>query len=229
MPPASALQRPLITDDGSDVIVSPSGVTGTTVLVFTGLNDRTMVPIEYVDRFCAAAGHSAIYLRDSGRTVYVNGVPSLAQDLDGTLAALQDLLRSRQTSRLLCPGSSAGGFGAIRYGLRLEAERALCASSPTTGNIDFLTASGESGRRIPIRRRVERFPPQTLDFRQDLLAAGQRCRLDLWYGADYAPDVAHASHLEGYPGVHLHPIEGLGSHQSFASLVALGALQEFLE
>jgi pimeloyl-ACP methyl ester carboxylesterase len=229
MPRQAALQRPLITDDGSDVIASPMGMTGTTVLVFTGLNDRSMVPIEYVDRFCAAAGHSAIYLRDSGRTLYVDGVPSLAQDLDGTLAALQDILRDKQTSRLLCFGSSAGGFGAIRYGLRLGAERVLCASSPTNGNIDFLTTSEEKRGRMLIKRMVERFPPRVLDFREDLLAEGQRPRLDLWYGADFAPDVAHASYLEGYPGVHLHSIDGLDRHNSFASVVALGGLQEFLE
>lgn len=228
LPPEESLRRAVIADEGSDVTVSPQGVTGTTVLVFTGLADKTMVPIEYVDRFCAAAGHTAIYLRDSGRTVYVGGIPCLAGDLDGTIAALQGLLQDSQTERLLCLGSSAGGFGAIRYGLRLGAERILCASSPTTGDAEFLDTFGERRARLLTKRMLGRFPARDLDFREHLLAVGHRCRLDLWYGADHLQDTAHARHLEGYPGVRLHPVEGLDRHDSFASLVVLGALQEFL-
>lgn len=228
MPPDGALRRPLIVDDGADVILSPPGVTGTTVLVFTGLNGRAMVPIDYVDRLCAAAGHAAIYLRDPRRTFYLGGVPSLSADLEGTITAVRGLLQGLQTTRLLCLGSSAGGFGAIRFGLRLGADKVLCASTPTTGNTDFLATAGESRARLLTHRMLSRFPQQALDLRAELQAMGHRCRVDLWFGADCPMDVAHASHLAGYPGVHLRPIEGLDRHESFASIVARGGWREFL-
>lgn len=228
MPPDTALRRPLIVDDGQDVTISAQGETGTTLLVFTGLLDQAMVPIEYIDRFCAAAGHSAIYLRDSGRTLYMGGLPALAEDLGGTIGALQGLLQDRQTSRLLCMGTSAGGFGAIRCGLRLGAEKVLCASAPTNITTDFLAGIEDRRGRVMIRRLQGQFSARDMDLADDLQAAGGPCSVDLWYGADNRIDVAHASHLAGRPGVHLHPVAGLGRHQSFPSVVLGGAFQEFL-
>lgn len=228
MPPDGALLRPLIVDDGAEVIVSPPGTTGTTVLVFTGLNGGAMVPIVYVDRLCAAAGHAAIYLRDPRRTFYLGGVSGLSGDLEGSIAALRGLLQELQTSRLRCMGSSAGGFAAIRYGLRLGAEKVLCASSPTTGNTGFLSAIGEGRARLLVHRMLSQFPQAALDLRDELQVHGHRCRVDLWFGADCPMDAAHASHLAGYPGVHLRPIAGLERHESFASIVALGGWREFL-
>ncbi|WP_028029763.1 hypothetical protein [Gemmobacter nectariphilus] len=228
LPPDTALRRPLVVDEGQDVTVSPQGETGTTLLVFTGLADQAMVPIEYIDRFCAAAGHSAIYLRDSGRTLYIAGVPALAEDLDGMMAALRGLLQDRQTSRLLCMGTSAGGFGAIRYGLRLEAEKVLCASPPTSCTADFLASAEDKRGRLLMRRLWAQFDAAELDVEPDLRAASGRCQVDVWHGADYPIDVAHAAHLAGCPGVHLRPIAGLDQHSSFAQIVINGALQDFI-
>ncbi|MGJ8686996.1 MAG: hypothetical protein ACSHWQ_05925 [Spongiibacteraceae bacterium] len=229
LPPEDTLRRPPIVDNGGDVIQSEKGDSGTTLLVFTGLADKAMVQIELVDRFCAAAGHSAIYLRDAGRSAYIAGIPALSENFKGSIAALSELLAQHRTKRLLCLGTSIGGFGAIRYGVLLKAEKVMGASSPTNITSDFMADIGDGRGRLVARRLQRSFTPEELDLRPEVALANGRCKIDLWYGEDYPIDANHASYLSGCAGVNQFPIPSLDSHGSFPSIIASGEFQEFLK
>ncbi|MEH6522768.1 hypothetical protein [Sulfitobacter sp.] len=229
LPPEDTLRRPSIVDDGGDVVLSPKGDSGTTLLVFTGLGDMAMVQIELVDRFCAVEGHSAIYLRDASRSAYIAGIPALSGDFKGSIAALSALLEQYETQRLLCLGASIGGFAAIRYGILLKAEKVIGASSPTNITSDFLASIGDSRGRLVARRLQRSFTADELDLGPEVALANGRCKIDLWFGEDYPIDANHASYLSGCAGVNQFPIPGLDRHVSFPSIITSGEFQEFLK
>jgi tetratricopeptide (TPR) repeat protein len=228
LPSGDTLRRLAIVDSGDDVVLSPKGNNGTTLLVFTGLADKAMVPIELVDRFCAAEGHSSIYLRDAGRSAYIAGVPALSGDFEGTLVALAALLEQYETQKLLCLGTSLGGFAAIRYGIRLKAERVMGASAPTNITSDFIANIGDDRGQLVARRLQRSFTAGQLDLRPEVAAENGRCKIDLWFGDKYPIDANHASYLSGCAGVNQFPIIGFDRHDSFLSIATSGGFQEFL-
>jgi len=228
IPPVEARLRPSIEDDGASVIVSPAGSSGTTLMVFTGLADQAMVPIECIDAFCAAEGHSVIYLRDTSRSLFIGGVPALASDYLSSLASLRAMVEELGTTRLLCFGSSAGGGAAIRYGLGLSASGILCASGVTCGRPEFLEEHTDQRARVVIRRLQRSFVTAELDLYEEVAANGGRTPIRLCFGTGSSTDVAHANYLEGLPGVSLNPLEGLNRHGSFSRMMLEGIFQEFI-
>lgn len=228
VPRPDLFQRPLVEDDDGDVVESPKGGSGTTLLVFTGFADGAMVRTEWIDAFCAARNHSAIYLRDFSRTLYMNGVPSLGDNLDAAVEGVARLLESHGTQRLLCLGTSAGGFGAIRYGLRLKAARIMAVSPPVSFRV--VDEFGDSRARMFVQRMYSLFgKEEDLDLSRDVAAAGGHSRLDVWFGAQSRTDAAHAQMLDGLPGVTLHPLEGNSEHTVFPDIIENGGFEAFLD
>lgn len=228
LPPQDGLRRPLIEDDGANVIVSAPGETGVTLLVFTGLADRVGLPIAVLDAFCAEAGHSAVYLRDCRRELFLSGVSELGANPQETTLAIQVLLEDLGTRTLLCLGNSAGGFAAIRYGLRLGASRILCSSVASNINDDFLEAIDDRRGRLVSKRLNAAALEDGLDISSDILDGNGQCAIDLWYGELSREDVAHAAYLEGLPGVSCYPIPQFPRHNTSIRLIASGAFQEFM-
>ncbi|AGT08775.1 hypothetical protein JCM7686_1674 [Paracoccus aminophilus JCM 7686] len=228
LPDANQYQRPLIEDDGSNVIISHTGNSRVTLLVFTGLADRAGMPIQVLDSFCAALGHSAVYLRDSTRTLFTSGAPELGANQEETLTALSGILNKQGTQHLLCFGSSAGGFAAVRYGIKLGAAHILCASGATNISTDFMTAVGDSRGKLVVTRLNKLVPAEDRDLSQDILSAGGECRIDMWYGANSPKDVAHAEFIRDLPGVTCFPIPDLDRHNTSLPIVAGRIFQEFL-
>lgn len=226
VPRPARFRRPLIVDDGSAVLTSVPGESGVTLLGFAGLANRFMAPVEWVDAFCAAHNHSAVYLRDTDRTLFQGGVPSLAPDLEGTIDALRGMLSRLNTRRLICLGTSGGGFGAIRYGMRLEAAHILCASPPTS--FDVVDSIGDDRARLLVQRMAAQFGKENLDMLADVRAGGGKTRLTIWFGADAREDAAHARHLEGQPGVTLVPVPDFAAHTTFEKILESGAFEDFV-
>ncbi len=228
VPPPEARVRTLIEDNGDNVIVSARGTSDTTLLVFTGLADQAMVPIGCIDAFCAAAGHSAVYLRDRSRSLFVGGVPDLALDYSSSLDAIGRIVEELGTRRLLSFGSSAGGLGAIRYGLDLSASGVLCASGATCAHEAFLDRHADQRGRVVVRRLQRSFGRAELDVYDQVAANCGRTQIVMCYGDGSESDAAHAKHLDGLPGVTLHPLAGLGRHGSFARMVLDGIFAAFI-
>ncbi|MFN3293243.1 MAG: hypothetical protein ACK4S2_01815 [Gemmobacter sp.] len=229
--PASAprparFRRPVIADDGSDVLVGAAGGSGGALLGFAGLANRLMAPLEWVDAFCAAQNHSAIYLRDPEMTLFQGGVPSLVPDLGGGLEALRDRSHRLETRRVICRCTSGGGFGAIRYGLGLGAAHVLCASPPT----GLLAAErvGDPRAKLLVQRMEAQFGRDALDLAQDFGASAGATQRTIWFGADARENAAHARHVEGLPGVSLVPVPGYAGHMSFEKVLETGAFDAFV-
>lgn len=210
-PPDEALKRPVVTDDSSADVIVARGGRPTAVVVFTGLADRMLVPIPVFDRYFAELDLTAIYLRDRRRIGYFNGVEGLGADYAETLAALKSLLESNGARTVHTVGNSAGGMGALSYGLDMGAEKILAFSAPLALFEDTLE---HDNRASHLNQRILKLPADIRDFRARLDKAEGASEVHVYYGGDMREDRFHALHLRDRPGVHLHSLPGMEGHGS---------------
>jgi tetratricopeptide (TPR) repeat protein len=225
VPPDSALKRPVVTDDGAADVIVGEGVRKTAVLVFTGLADRMVMPLPLFDRYLAELDLTAVFLRDSKRLGYFTGVASLG-DYDETIAALKDRLADMGVTRVHTLGNSAGGMGAVSYGLDLNANQVLGFSAP----VSLLDKVAQIDRRTAVfnERLMKYVPEPRRDLRARIEAHAGDTHVHLYYGEEMPEDRFHAAALEGARNVHLHPLPGLAGHGALFSVAQSGQLRVLL-
>ncbi|PWJ12921.1 tetratricopeptide repeat protein [Jannaschia seohaensis] len=227
VPGPEARLRPLIEDDGSEVVRSQPSQTGVTLLGLTDLAHQLGYPIRFVDAFCAATGAASLFLRDHSYRLFIGGVGSLAPDREGTIEALRHELVALKTERLIVVGQSSGGFSALRYGRELGAAEIYGFGIPSS--IERFLTGPDSRARALIGKLRRTFPPEDLDLRTILPQIPSRAPIELYYGEDRDTDRGHAEDLEGMEGVTLHPQAGFNAHQVMPRLIADGRFQRWLE
>jgi tetratricopeptide (TPR) repeat protein len=190
------------------------------VLAFSGLKggllDFNKQGDSLLTQYLATLGLSVIYLKDNQRLLFLNGIASLAKDYASTVARLRELIAESGVTRLFTLATSGGGFAAIRYGLALGAECALCFSPPTNLTRDFLRQDPRG--KVVQYRLGKHFSDDILDLRPQLQKATSRMDVHIYYGDAHPDDRRHAEHLQGAPGVTLHPFQGINEHSSFLHL-----------
>lgn len=210
-PPDEDLKRALVEDDGKTDLIVARGGRKAAVIIFTGLADRMVMPLPLFDRYLAELDLSAIYVRDRKRIGFFNGVSSLGDDYDSTLIAMKELLVDMGAMTVHTIGNSAGGIGAVSYGLDLRAKTVLAFSAP----VAVTRAAADMDRRTAVfaeRLLGPSVPAERRDLRARAEASRGSTRIHLYYGEEMPEDRYHAATLEGVPGVELHPLQGLGGH-----------------
>ena len=212
-PQDAELRRPLVVEDkASDVLVAPMPGAAAGVLVFSAMGDSVSMPLPLLDRYLAALGVTAIYLKDFQRLFYMRGVASLGASRDDTLRALREIRDGLGLRRLCTLGTSAGGFAATRYGVELAADRLLSFCGETHSRVEDLTKL-EPGIAV-IRRQVgAQVPAEDLDLRRFLLSRQHQSKIAWFYPEESPHDKAHALHLAGVDGVALHPVAECDDHE----------------
>lgn len=228
-PSPSEQLRPIVTPDPErDVLVAELTSADTVVLVFTGTNDELSIPLTLFDRYLATLHLTAVYLKDFNRLRFLRGIQSLSDDYAGTLTALRAMV-SRLGARCLCTiGNCVGGFGAIRYGVELGAERILAFGAPTCNPRDPIT-NLEEGRRFMRTRLEANIPPEMTDLQPFLSSRHHNSHIEIFYEEQDPRDRMQALRLSGLPGVRFHPqpehsyrlLRRLASsHQDFRGMLA---------
>jgi hypothetical protein len=227
-PKETELRRPIVVDDkASDIIVARAPNTDTAVLVFTALTDVVSMPLPIFDRYLAAFGVTAIYLKDFQRLSYMKGIVSLHGDYGAAIQALREICGRLSARRLYTIGCSAGGLGSIRYGVELGAERVLSFCGQTHSARETLSQL-EPGVAMIMRRMEARVSPEELDLRAFLGSRRYSSKIDLVYPEDAERDKAHALYLSGIAGVTLHPVAGCDDHELLRWLALHGDLSATL-
>jgi hypothetical protein len=226
-PPDSALKRAVIVDDEAAEVQTVRGGRDVVVLVFTGLADRLVMPVPVFDRYLAELDVSAIYLRDRRRMAYFHGIRGLGGDHEQTVEALKGRLQALGAKSVHTLGNSAGGIGALSYGLDLGAASVLGFATPC----DLSDSTGDWDPRAPVfSERLRTLTPWALrDFRSRLAASEHPPRVDLWYGADNENDRRHAESMSHAPSVTLHPLAGVEGHGALFALAQQGGLSAALK
>ena len=74
------------------------------------------------DKYPVPDGASNIYLNSCAKNWYINGLPCWGKDLDSSIFHLQKLVASARAKKVVCIGSSMGGFGAALIASYLNAD-----------------------------------------------------------------------------------------------------------
>jgi tetratricopeptide (TPR) repeat protein len=210
-PGDAELRRPIIADDKAKDLIVAEANADTGVLVFTALSDVVSMPLPIFDRYLAALGVTAIYLKDFQRLFYLNGIASLGDNYNATIVALREIC-NRLSVRCLCTlGCSAGGSAAIRYGVELGAARLLSFAGETHHAVESLTELDHGAAMIK-RRVTAKFPFAHLDLKEFLLSRNSSSKIEVVYPEETTRDKAQALYLAGIRGVTLHPV-ACGDHE----------------
>jgi len=193
-------------------IVTENAGTGDVLVHFSGLVRRFNRGFG-LDSYVSMTGYSAIYLTDLSRMLFTTGIDGLGDNFDSAAQGVQRLINGFGPRRSLTMfAASAGGFGALHYGITLGADRVLCLSGVTTVDRAFLDRAGDRRGRALLYRLEKAMPPHLARVRTRLEACNAPPRIDMVYGADHPEDRAQAEDLRGLPGVRLYPITGLAQH-----------------
>ncbi len=212
MPPAPVGEGDFADDPASDVQIARRAGCDTVLLAFCGQGHEIGPPMPMMHRWLGGLGASVVYLRDFNGCKYLGGIKSLAADRPASLEALRRIVDQLGGRRILCYGNSAGGFGALDYGLALGADAILCMAGATNLDPDAnrFTRSATTARRLR-----SAFPDATLDLRLSYAAATRPPRTQMVFGEHNWDDRLQAEHLDGLTGVSLHPVDNFAGHAAF--------------
>lgn len=220
------LQRPVAFELLSpEIEIAASRTTSCMAFVFLGLRNKAMMPLKVFDRFLAALGCSAVYLRDDSRMLGNLGFASVAPGFDASVEYMKSLMAKHGATRSVTMGFSAGGYPAIRYGLALGAEKVINFSGPSNIRADFMQ---EDGRGKIVVRKLQTLPEDVKDLKPLVIRANGSSEIHLVYGELNPQDSRHACYLESCPGVFLHPISGYDEHATALHMVYEQKMEPFL-
>jgi hypothetical protein len=188
-----AAPAPVMVERGKDPSVA--------VIAFTGDGDKLMLPVyEFFDT-TNQLGYSRILLRDQYRRYYHCGIDSQRPDFPSLVAYLREEIERLGAKKVLCVGTSSGGYAAIRAGHHLAADY-VHAFGPQTGSRPLGLAAPNGRRRLwpwkngaPIRFRSR------LDLSQLLADWNQKTIYYVHYGRARRRDRYYAERLFKSPGV----------------------------
>ncbi|MCA1749462.1 MAG: hypothetical protein ABR601_00590 [Parasphingopyxis sp.] len=223
--PASETQLKAL-DESGEILLGHNPGDHCAVIIFSGIDNQTLLRTGTFYRYLASLGATALIVRDSRRLNYVRGLRSLAPDLDGTIVRLREIVSDLGIEKISTFGLSAGGFGAIVYGLLLRARATLCFSPPSTMSPDIAEFDT---RGSAFRRRIAR----ALDEKEwDLLTwldeSSHSLPIAIYFGEDHPQDPIHAARLGDRPGVTLHPMKGVSTHSPIMTLRSPESLLKIL-
>lgn len=150
-----------------------------------------------------------IHLRDPRMAWYLQGIDGLGADLDATLDTVRRHIRALPATRMTMLGQSMGGYGAIRYGLALGADRVVALGALSTMDAADARARGDT-RWLSVMERLQAEGIAAAD--TDLVALARQAtalpELRLHYGErPDAPeqgavnlDLFHADRFAALPG-----------------------------
>lgn len=235
--PLAAWSNPRgISDDVTldlQLVEAPGAVA--TVVVLGGVQGGLgYLPYSHADALFRPHPVNLAYLRDPRNRGFRHGIPSLAADEAGTVAALGRLLRERWGGLpVVTLGASLGGLAALRYGALLGAARAISFAGPV--HLDRrpdAPPDGRAGLRAVVYAGfVAEAEAATGGGTADVLSLlrdATGTRFIQCFGAENAQDRQAAELLRGLPHVELRPIAGCADHFVAFRMIADGQFDALL-
>lgn len=207
--PAAKLSAVEIIDKGSEK----------TLLVFGGMATRPSMPPKEFFKSFSEKDMNIVFVKDFKQCWYQNGLVGKSHDVESTVRVLRDLIPP-STKNLICLGTSAGGYAAIRFGVELNAER-IIAFAPQT-----LIGTQVFKRFKSAESRIEEVDINSPDFDlKKILSARPHHNIEVHFGELNAQDHAAADHIKDHVNLYPYPFDG---HGIASYLKGNGTLEEIL-
>ena len=224
-PEATARSDAFVDDPDSDLQIVPLEGARTVVFAFSGRGHRLNMPLWLFHRWMARLDASVVYVRDLNDRFYLDGIASCGS-FEATVERFREIRVELGAERVLCLGNCSGGNAALRFGLKLGAERVFSFSSPFNLDPEFTLFLN---RRKTAALLTKTFPGMNLDLRPLCLGASTRPETVLFYGDKCWDDRIQNEHMAGIPGLTLAPIRGYPGHGALPELIQRGEFGAVLQ
>ncbi|WP_396267810.1 hypothetical protein [Ideonella sp.] len=184
------------------------------------------------------SGVNVLVLNDNSRCFYGRGVELFGTGVDPTLEFIRKLQQALGCTKLLTLGSSAGGSGALSYGVKLGADKILAFSPVTAVKASFYESrdlkAPDSERVVKRWRRLERLmkPADQFDCREVIQASGTKSRIRVHYPTGLYWDRMWGENLQGLPQVELFAHDDVAEHsllnEAGEQSIAAAEIESFL-
>lgn len=207
--PAAKLSAVEIIDKGAEK----------TLLVFGGMATRPSMPPKEFFKSFSEKDMNIVFVKDFKQCWYQNGLVGKSHDVESTIRVLGGLIPP-STKNLICLGTSAGGYAAIRFGVELNADR-IIAFAPQT-----LIGTQVFKRFKSADSRIEEVDINSPDFDlAKILSVKPHGNIEVHFGQFNEADSAAADHIKEYVNLYPYPFKG---HGIAAYLKGNGTLKEIL-
>jgi pimeloyl-ACP methyl ester carboxylesterase len=227
---ARRLYRRSVGDEGVAVSLDTDVDSKTMLLTFGGMKSTVgIVAFEFV-ALTGSIPVKKMFVRDPRQSWYHRGMPSHGTTLESVGEVLQRILAEHEVERLVCVGSSAGGYAALLFGALLRADEVLAFGPQTTLDRQTLAAMDDHRWDYLLEPLYAKgaLEERWIDLRSalpEVLAAPTRCRV--YYDETVPGDRQHAEHLAGIERVRMYKF-GRGGHSLTRALRDCGALERLL-
>lgn len=211
--PASSVAIDLAADSGAMLIALGGwmGAMGIPPFEFMGLTREWPV--------------KRIYVRDLARSWYHAGFPGISDGPDNNAAYLKSVIGPAGVDRLTLVGNSMGGYGAMLYGMLLDASEVHAFAPHTT--IATASEGWFEDQVLGLERVHADYTDKYFDLKDHLLAYRGRCVFHIHYSESDPVDTSHARRVEAADCVRLHRY-GVGNHNLVKDLRLNGELEAIL-
>jgi hypothetical protein len=199
-----------------------------TLLAFSNVHGgfgpmRGWASVALVHRYLRKFALNVVYLRDPSRCLHLAGLPGLGDSYDSCVAGLRALYARRGWGKIYTLGVSAGGYGALRYGLDLGARAVLSFSGPS----DVAPPADPARRVAPFGTLYRTAPGMAVDLLPLYRRSARRPRLLLCYGQGNAYDAHMARRMAEFPETELVPFAFAG-HTTIVEALRLGLIEKLV-
>lgn len=184
------------------------------IVGFCGRRRRLMLPISFFLQLMRDDKHDVLVLSDEHRRHFDGGVEGYSSSLLDTLKRIQAFAEAKRYEKVITYGTSMGGFPAIRAGLWLGADRAICVGG------DFC--------RHPPRLSNPKDEIRAFDLICACRPAGDTDVLAVFAAGNQADAENYAALRQMLPGCVPIPVDTM-MHNVFEHLQAQGELASFIE
>ncbi len=199
------------------------------VFVFTGNARQIWLSVHLIHQILPD-DCTVVYLQDPYDCGYIFGLRALGEGYSGTVDGMRRLVAGLDFPEVFVIGSSAGGWGALRYALDLQATRVL-AIAPAT-NLNGLVEHRDYqavGAAISKAWGGPGSPPGDMDLLAVYRSATRPPELILAFGGGHAWDRDQCRRMAGLPHVTLHEEPGYERHDVMAELIANGSFRRLVD
>ena len=205
-----------------DVIIHDVPNASQLAICFTGASDRMGFPLKNMVKHCEETAISGIFVKDFSRSFYLEGISSLGSDFTSSYAELNKLASSMSGGEnIICIGSSAGCFPALKYAPYLHAKRVLCFGG-TYSHAHRIDP--ETGEAIYPKGKWARLKAFYKDERTSIIEEVKTWKtpidVELVYGADCEIDNKQARLMQDIKGIRLIELQGCNAHGAVRYLKA---------
>jgi len=174
----------------------------TTVLVFGGMATRpSMPPKEFFATF-STYNANIVFVKDFKQCWYQKGLLGITQDVESTSQYLRSII-PKSSTKLICIGTSAGGYGAIRFGIDLSADKIIVFSPQTKINKLIFKRFKSLDSNFDDLGKLEH-----LDLYNYLSHVSKKkpdnLNIDIHYGSQNVIDSSNAKHIEDFANLYPH-------------------------